>query len=235
MNENYLEGKKVLVFGANSDAGLEIVRRLKNAGTNLATSSNIASKLKKISNEAKENYKINPILKTTPWKKRRVEESIQKAVNKFGGLDIVVYNIQISHAEDPESLKTFTYRNITRILVDELFFITKKTVPHLLKSKGKLVFVYAKTSENRRIKKNPIFEAGEKWVEGFSLSVQARYGKEGIGVIMIKTGIGNEKMKSNNVEKCGDLPNKEIKPEEVAEAVQFSVNQENAVLTKITI
>lgn len=235
MTKKSLNGKTALITGASSGIGRETAKTLSREGANVAVAARRENRLEKVATKIRENHGVETlVLPTDVRKKEKVEQMVDKTIEKFQTLDIVVNNAGISRGSKVENLSTSDYQAMTRTNVDGMFFTTRAVIPHLKKSEGNLIFVGSIASQYPR-PFNPVYAATKWWTRGFALSVEASVGDQGIAVSIVnpsevRTEFGDPEEHKEIFEE-GEI----TEPEEVAEAIIFAAKQENSTISEIDI
>ncbi len=133
-----MEGKVVIITGASSGIGLALAKEFDNKRVKLVLAARNIEKLEELTKSFKSetlNVKTDVSLQTD------CENLIQKTVDKFGKIDILINNAGISM----RSLFIDTEISVIKKLIDVNFwgtvYCTKYALPYILKNKGSVVAV----------------------------------------------------------------------------------------------
>jgi hypothetical protein len=230
-----LDGATALVTGASAGIGEATAHALARAGANVALLARRAERLDELASTLRAEYDVDALVTPTDVREEAlVEEAVERTVDAFGGLDVVVSNAGLARGSDVETLSTEGYRTMMETNVDGTFFVTRSTLPHLRASSGNLVFVGSFAGQYPR-PFNPVYAATKWWVRGFAHSVEAQVGDDGVGVTVVnptevRTEFGSEY--GEPFEERFD-EGEVVEPEEVAEAIVFAAGQRNATVHEL--
>ncbi len=225
-----LNGKVAIVTGASSGIGKAICKRLAREKINLALVARRKEKLEKLSKSLEEKHLIKTlILPADVRDEKQVKKAVEKTIDKFDKLDVLVNNAGIIRYGRIENFSTKKYKEVMRTNCDGMFFFTREAIPHVRDSKGNLVFIGSFDANHPR-SFNPIYAASKWWTKGFAHSIESIVGESGVAVTLInpsevRTDIKDEKGEKYKIKFDEDDV---MCPEEVAEAVLFAISQKGS-------
>jgi NADP-dependent 3-hydroxy acid dehydrogenase YdfG len=228
-----LDGKSAIVTGASSGIGSETVRALAREGANVVLAARREDKLSEIAEEAETDHGVETLVVPTDiTDEAAVAELVERTVEEFGGLDVLVNNAGLSRGGDVTDLSTDEYRTMMEVNVDGTFFATRAALPHLEDSRGNLACIGSFAGQYPR-PSNPVYAATKWWLRGFAHSVAAAVGESGVAVSVInpsevRTEFGdgesfNERFAEGEV----------TEPDEIADAVAFAAGQEHSMVSEL--
>ncbi len=228
-----LEGKSAVVTGASSGIGSETVRALAGEGANVVLAARREDRLNDIAEEVENDHGVETlVVPTDVTDETAVEELIERTVEEFGQLDVLVNNAGLARGSAVSDLSTEEYRTMMDVNVDGTFFATRAALPHLEDSVGNLIYIGSFAGQYPR-PFNPVYAATKWWVRGFAHSVAAAAGEDGVAVSVInpsevRTEFGdgesfNERFAEGEV----------TEPDEIADAVAFAARQENSAVSEL--
>ncbi len=229
MNHEDLKGKVALITGASSGIGRSISHKLGKLGLKLVLASRNKSNLEELSFELKEDHGIESlILPTDVTKEDEVERLIEKTIEKFRRIDVLINNAGIIRYGELENFSSEDYKDMMRTNCDGMFYTTRTAIPFLKESKGNLIYIGSFDSNYPR-SFNPIYAATKWWTKGFAHSVESILGEEGVGVTLINPSEVRTKIKDEDGKTYKEKYQKEevLEPEEIGEAVVFVLKQKD--------
>ncbi len=233
-NNSSLRGKTAVVTGASTGIGREISVRLAEEGCRVVMCSRNEDRLREIAAAMGSDVLVIP---TDIRVEEQVKRMISATVDRFGGIDILVNNAGIIRYGEIQEFSTEDYRAVMETNVDGTFYVTREALPYIRKSKGNILFIGSFDSNHPR-SFNPIYAASKWWLKGFAHSIEAIFGKEGIGVTLVnpsevRTEIPDEDGRAYSVKyREGEV----LEPDEVAEAVIFALKcSGNATISQMDI
>jgi meso-butanediol dehydrogenase / (S,S)-butanediol dehydrogenase / diacetyl reductase len=134
---NRFEGKVVIVTGAGSGIGAGTARRFLQEGAFVVLNGRREHKLREtISGFNAIKSLVHPgDVSDEEYVKRLVEDS----VTKFGKLDVLVNNAALALFGPFEQTTTQNWRKVMATDLDGVYFATRESLPHLLKTKGSII------------------------------------------------------------------------------------------------
>lgn len=233
-DEKDLKGWVALVTGASSGIGKATSLALAREGANTVVAARREEKLEELADRIEEVHGVKCLsVPTNVREKNQVENLVERTVNEFGALDVVVNNAGTLQGTGLEDLSTEDYKAMTETNIDGVFYVTQATLPHLRESHGNLIFLGSFAGKFPR-SYNPVYAATKWWVRGFAHSVEALAGNDNVAVTVInpsevrtEIGAGESTFKERFEE--GSV----TEPEEVAEAIVFAARQDNSTVSEL--
>lgn len=137
--------KSVVITGASSGIGLATVREFAKQGYNVALAARNSAKLKQIEDELSLAYGAKGqkfiSIETDVCKEEDCRNLIERSIEVFGGLDVLVNNAGISMRAMFKDLDLSVIKSLMDVNFWGTVFCTKYALPHLLKSHGSVVGV----------------------------------------------------------------------------------------------
>lgn len=137
--------KSVVITGASSGIGLATAREFAKQGYNVALAARNSAKLKQIEDELSLAYGAKGqkfiSIETDVCKEEDCRNLIERSIEVFGGLDVLVNNAGISMRAMFKDLDLSVIKSLMDVNFWGTVFCTKYALPHLLKSHGSVVGV----------------------------------------------------------------------------------------------
>ncbi|WP_318569470.1 SDR family oxidoreductase [Salinigranum marinum] len=231
-----LSTRTVLVTGASSGIGEATAHAFAREGASVALAARRAGRLEEIAADLAAYDVETLVVPTDVRDESQVATMIDRTVDAFGTLDVLVNNAGLGRGSDVESLSTDQYRQMMDTNVDGCFFATRAALPHLRDADGTLVFVGSFAGQYPR-GFNPVYAASKWWLRGFAHSVAAQVGELGVGVTVVnpsevRTEFGSED--GDPFEERFDA-GEVTEPEEVADAILFAARQDGSTVQELDI
>ena len=188
---NYFSSKVIIVTGASSGIGLASVYRFMELGANVVLAARSIDKLEKIAEELGQRTTDNGqqflCIKTDVTKEEDCKNLIEKTVDKFGKIDVLVNNAGISMRAVFKDLDL----KVMHSLMDTNFwgtvYCTKYALPYLLESKGTVVGVIS-TAGYVGLPARTAYSASKFAVRGFLETLRIEHLYDGLHVMIFAPG-----------------------------------------------
>lgn len=182
-----LEGKVAIVTGANKGLGQAMAITLAEAGANIvgiARGSMDDTKMK-VEEKGKEFLEITADLTKTDM----VDEIINKTIEKFGRVDILINNAGMIKREDALEYSEEDWDNVINLNLRTLFFLSQKVAKQFVKQKqgGKIINIASMLSFQGGIRV-PAYTASKSAVMGLTKALANEWAKYNINVNAIAPG-----------------------------------------------
>ncbi len=224
-----LDQKKALVTGASSGIGRETVEKLAEEGADVALAARREERLNELADKVESEHGVKTlVVPTDVTEEDQVEEMVQKTVDVFGRLDIVISNAGLAVGDDVEEFDTDEFHMMMDVNCDGMFFTARAVLPHLKESSGNLVFLGSLAGQYPR-STNPVYAATKWWTRGFALSLSAQVGDEDVAVTVVNPSEVRTEFASESGSSFQERfePGEVTEPDDVAEAIVFAAKQES--------
>lgn len=134
--------KVVIVTGASSGIGADVVKRFAAEAAKLVLVGRNAKNLQAVRDDLPDNAEAITVITDI---RENVEMIIDKTVERFGQIDVLVNNAGILHSGSIETTDIADFDRVMDINLRSVFRITQKAIPNLLKTKGNIVNVSSVT------------------------------------------------------------------------------------------
>ena len=229
-----LTGETAVVTGASAGIGRETARALAAEGADVVLAARREARLEALADELRDAYGREALaVPTDVTDEAAVEALVDRAAERFGGLDVVVANAGVVAGAGVEDLASAEYHRMTAVNVHGAFYTARAALPHLRASSGHLVFTGSFAGQYPR-PFNPVYAATKWWVRGFALSLAADVGDDDVAVTVV-----NPSEVRTEIEVAGESfaerfePGEVVESEEVAEAIVFAARQDNGMVSEL--
>lgn len=231
---NTLEDKIALITGASRGIGEAIAKRLAKEKINLALIARNEEKLKNLKKELLgENIKVY-ILPIDLRETNAPKMVIEKVVDYFGGLDILINNAGIAFSKSITETTEEEWDDILNLNAKVPFFLCKYAIPYLKNSQIPTIINISSVIGYKGYINQGAYTASKHALHGFTKVLAQEVHEYGIRVHLISPG----GVATDLVEKVRpDLDTSSlIQPSEIAEIIVFLLKfRENAVIDEIQI
>ena len=214
---NSIEGRVAFVSGASRGIGAAVARMFAEAGARLVLASRSGDDL------GLEGALAQPCDVRDP---AALESLANAAVDRFGGIDIVVANAGVGAYGEFLDLDLEVLDEIIDVNVKGLLYTIRATLPHLLRSDAAELAVVASIAGQHGPAGEAVYSASKFAQVGFMRSLDHELWERGVRCsILCPGGVATDfAMGRGRTPDDPDLPGM-MKPAEVAEAVLYAVTR----------
>jgi ribitol 2-dehydrogenase len=181
-----LNGKVSIVTGASSGIGRATAFALANQGVKQVVTARSAEKLEKLAKELPGESLVVQADMTDP---KHMAPLVQRAVEHFGRLDILIANAGIYVAGDVIAGDPDAWDRLIQTNVSGLFRLVHAALPHLIESGSGDVVVTSSISGHQAIHWEPVYSASKHAVQAFVHGLRRQLLQSGVRVGAVAPGI----------------------------------------------
>ncbi|MCX7941509.1 MAG: SDR family oxidoreductase [Dictyoglomaceae bacterium] len=229
-----LKGKIALITGASRGIGRAISKALAQEGVNLAINSRAEEGLLILKNELKD-FGIDILLCPFDLKDPKTPKLIiEKVIEYFGKLDILINNAGIALAKPIIETKEEEWDEIMAVNAKAPFFLCKYAIPYLKKSDIPTIINISSVVGTKGYINQGAYSASKHALMGFTKVLAQEVHDDGIRVHVIAPGgVATDLV---TIMRPDIDPETLIKPEEIAEIIIFLLKfRGNAVIDEINV
>ncbi len=230
-----LKGKIAIVTGSGGGIGREICISLAKEGVKIVQlGGNNLDKLNETANEIVKNGSESYIFAGDLTNDNVRAEILSKAIEKVGGVDILINNAGVAHNALFCDTDQQTFDRIMNINVRSPYLLTQAVLPYLRKSDRASIINIASVVSHAGYAGQSAYVASKHALLGFTKSLASEVFKEGIRVHAISPGgVYTDMVK---ISRPDLTPDGMIMPNEIADIVMFLLkNRGNAVIDEIIV
>ncbi len=224
-----LKNKNIIVTGASGGIGNSIVEKLYECGANILAS---GTKLEKLE-ELKNRFSNVKLLKFDISQDNQIEQFIDEASKKLGGLDCIVNNAGITKDNLAIRMSIEEWKKVIDINLTSTFLISKYAIKKMIKNKsGKIINITSIVGHTGNIGQAN-YTASKAGIIAMSKSLAIEYAKKNININCISPGFIqtamteklDEKFKESIISK---IPSARLgEPKDIANAVIFLASNQS--------
>jgi short-subunit dehydrogenase len=185
MGKAHFQDKVVLITGASSGIGRELAYRLAAQGAKLSLAARDVERLEAARAECKKRGGQAIAVPTDVAEQTQCENLVQKTVEQFGRINILVNNAGISMwAYFDEVTDLSIFEKIMRVNYLGSVYCTYYALPHLKASRGQIVGVSSLTGKNG-VPTRSGYAASKHAMVGFFDTLRIELAPDGVAVTMI--------------------------------------------------
>jgi len=178
-------GKTYVITGASTGIGAALARVWAARGDNVVLAARNEEELRKLAEECGPNALVAKTDVTDP---AQCEAMCKAAVDRFGGIDVLVNNAGISMwARFREITDLTLFERIMRVNYLGTVYSTHYALPHLLASRGLLVGVSSLTGKTG-VPTRSGYAASKHAMQGFLDSIRIELRDTGVDVLVVSPG-----------------------------------------------
>lgn len=232
------DDKTALITGAGSGIGAEIARRLGAGGARVVVADLDKDAAETIASEIEQKGGAAIAVQQDVADPEAVRRSVEIAIERFGGLDLVVNNAGISGAIAPTAdYSLVDWDKVIAVNLSGVFYGLKYQIPALLRSGGGSIVNIASILGSVGSANSPAYVAAKHGVVGLTKTAALEYASNGIRVNSIGPGyIDTPLLNALDREVYDGLVNLHPigrlgKPEDVAELALFLLSDRASFVT----
>lgn len=212
-----LEGKVAIVTGAGRNIGRAIALELAAAGASVVVTAK--SSRAEIEAVASETGGLALIADVTD--ERAVERMVARALERFGGVDILVNNAALRAVEALESISFERWREVTGVILDGAWICAKACLAPLRKSPAGSIVNIGGMSAHTGAAGRPHVVAAKAGLVGLTRALAHDLAPHGVTVNCVVPGLIETRRTSPSAHRIESALGRRGTPEEVAAAVRF--------------
>jgi short-subunit dehydrogenase len=195
-----MQRKIVVITGASSGIGKALAKKYAAEGFNLV----LGARRKDLLEQLKEELKGVEVLtvKTDVTKAADCKNLIDKAVEKFGKINILINNAGISMRASLEDVELSVLQQLMDVNYWGTVYCTKFALPHILKQKGSIVGVIS-TGGYIGLPGRTGYSGSKFAVRGFLDTVRIEYLRSGLHVLVAAPGFTASEIRKTALTKDG--------------------------------
>lgn len=117
-----------------------------------------------------------------------IQETIEKTVSKYGGIDVLINNAGVAQSEAFTDISMETYDRIMNTNVRAPFLMCKTAIPYLEKSSCGTIINIASVTAHKGYALQSVYAASKHALLGFTKALSKEYYQKGIRVHVISPG-----------------------------------------------
>ncbi len=220
-----MKDKVVIVTGASSGIGLAIAKEIAGRGAKVVMAARSEDKLKKIESELRNKGLEAYAVRTDVRNKDDCRNLIEKTVEKYGKINILINNAGISMRALFANVEVEVLRQLMEVNFWGTVYCSKYALPYLLKSKGSLVGV-SSLAGFQGLPGRTGYSASKFALHGLLETIRVENLKNGLHVMILTAGFTKSEIRKRALNKNGEPQGytprdeeKHMEPEKVAQAM----------------
>ena len=225
--QEFLKGKKAIVTGGSDGIGLSIAQKFLDLGASVIITGRDEQKLQRAKQKLNSEYLT--IMRWDISDTANLKENLLVAVEKLGGLDILVNNAAMVHFKKIDSVDESYYDKMCNTNVKSVYFLNKMTADLYISRNGerggKIVNI---SSMNSFFNDEYLYSVNKNDVNRITSSFGKKYAKHNIQINAIAPGVVSSSVnktdwQANAYCSCNPIQ-RVILPQEIAQICAFLVS-----------
>lgn len=193
-----LPGKSILLTGASSGIGYELAAKLAKENCRVALLARNIEKLNEIVGRFGSERNILLPLRCDVTRREEVHSSIDKVMNTFGGIDMLILNAGLSRRIDAEDFTSEQGEEILSVNLISQFYFLEKLIPHFVSKKEGVIAGVSSLSDVRGFPRSGFYSASKAAFTRLLESLRTELNPYNIKVITIRPGFVQTPMTDKN-------------------------------------
>lgn len=226
-----MEEKVVVVTGASSGIGAALSELYAKRGYHVVMAARNMEKLQQLSEKLSSEKGSTFLVKTDVSKEADCKNLIDKSIEQYGKIDVLINNAGISMRALFKDLDLDVIRNLMNVNYWGTVFCTKYALPHLLKQKGSLVGVISIVG-HVGLPARTGYASSKFAIRGFLDTLRIEHLKDGLHVLVAAPGFTESNIRNTALTADGKEQGKTPREEgnmmtsmEVAERIAKAVDK----------
>ncbi|MDE3184775.1 MAG: SDR family oxidoreductase [Bacteroidota bacterium] len=182
-----LENKVAYITGGSKGIGFGIAKTLLDFGMKVAISSRDLSAAKKAASSLSDDPSKVLALQSNVSSMANEKDAVQKVIDQFGHLDVLIANAGVGHFAPIDSLSEELWKNTIDTNLTGVFNSVKATVEELKKSKGYIITIASLAGTNF-FENGSAYNASKFGLVGFTQAIMLDLRKYDVKVTTIMPG-----------------------------------------------
>ena len=182
-----LDNKVAYITGGSKGIGLGIAKALTGLGMRVAISSRHLQEAEKAASTLNNDKSKVLALESDVSSMASEKEAVEKVIDKFGQLDVLIANAGVGHFASIEDLTEEDWKSMIDTNLTGVFHSVKASVEELKKSKGYIITIASLAGTNF-FEKGAAYNASKFGLVGFSQAIMLDLRKHDIKVSTIMPG-----------------------------------------------
>lgn len=182
-----LENKVAYITGGSKGIGFGIAKTLLDLGMKVAISSRDLSAAKKAASSLSDDPSKVLALQSNVSLMANEKDAVQKVIDQFGHLDVLIANAGVGHFAPIDSLSEELWKNTIDTNLTGVFNSVKATVEELKKSKGYIITIASLAGTNF-FENGSAYNASKFGLVGFTQAIMLDLRKYDVKVTTIMPG-----------------------------------------------
>ena len=226
---SYFKNKTAIVTGSGMGIGKAIALELCKAGANVVLNGRSAERLEKTYAEFKQKGYNVIAVRCDVTSHTDCVSLVQKAVDAFGGVDVLVTNASVSMRERFENLNPEVFSQVIQSNINGSAFPAHAALPYLKKTKGSIIFI-SSAAGMIGLPTASAYSAGKMALTALAQSLKIEMASSGVHIGIVHVGFTQNDVEKRVLNATGELVPVAARPaylqqtqEQVAKAVLSTI------------
>lgn len=227
-----MNNKVVIVTGASSGIGLAIAKEFASKGSKVVLAARNYNKLQQIETEILEKGQFAYAVETDVSKELEVKRLIEKTVEKYGDIHILINNAGISMRANFVDLNLDVFRKVMEINFWGTVYCTKYALPYILKNKGSVVGI-SSVSGFSPLPARTGYCSSKYGIHGFLETLRIENLHLGLHVLIVAPGFTKSNIRNTALSADGNIQKESPRDEEkMMSAEEVAIRTYKAVIAR---
>jgi len=221
-----LPGKSILLTGASSGIGREMASKLAKENCRIALLARSIDKLREIAERCGTDRNVILPIRCDVSRKEEVHTVVDRVLEEFGGLDILILNAGTSSRLGAEDFDAVKGEKIISVNLTSKFYFLEKMIPHFISKRKGMIVGVSSLADVRGFPRSGFYNASKAGFSKLLESLRTELSEYNIKVLTVRPGFVKTPMTDKNEFHMPFL----MDPEKAAQIIIKGIKKEKRII-----
>lgn len=193
-----LAGKSILLTGASSGIGYKLAEKLAAENCRIAVLARRTVKLQEIAEKFGNRQNVILPITCDVSKKEEVHSAVEKVLENFGEIDIIILNAGTSHRIDAKDFYAGKGEEIISVNLTSKFYFLEKIIPYFISKRSGMIVGVSSLADTRGFPRSAFYNASKAGFTKLLESLRNELYEYNIQVLNVRPGFVKTAMTDKN-------------------------------------